>query len=89
MSRWSPSHPGDYITLKPQLATEWAYQPDGKTVRFKLRQGVKFPSGKPMTAEDVQFGLQRRDQHQGPARAVRRPYRQGHRGRCRDTWISS
>jgi peptide/nickel transport system substrate-binding protein len=51
--------PGDYITLRPQLATEWSYQPDGRTIRFKLRQGVKFPSGKPMTAEDVQFGLRR------------------------------
>jgi peptide/nickel transport system substrate-binding protein len=51
--------PGDYITVRPQLATEWRYLPDGKTIRFKLRQGVKFPSGKPLTAADVQFGLQR------------------------------
>ncbi|MFZ4408529.1 MAG: ABC transporter substrate-binding protein, partial [Paracraurococcus sp.] len=51
--------PGDYITIRPQLATEWAWQPDGKTLRFKLRQGVKFPSGKVMTAEDVAFGLRR------------------------------
>ncbi|HYZ34959.1 MAG TPA: ABC transporter substrate-binding protein [Crenalkalicoccus sp.] len=51
--------PGDYITLRPQIATEWSYQPDGRTIRFKLRQGVKFSSGKPMTAEDVQFGLRR------------------------------
>lgn len=51
--------PGDYITVRPQLATEWQYQPDGKTIRFKLRQGVKFPSGRTMTATDVQFGLQR------------------------------
>jgi peptide/nickel transport system substrate-binding protein len=51
--------PGDYITVRPQLATEWAYLPDGKTIRFKLRQGVKFASGNPMTATDMQFGLQR------------------------------
>ncbi len=51
--------PGDYINLKPSLATEWAYQPDGKTIRFKLRQGVKFRSGAVMTAEDVKFSLQR------------------------------
>jgi len=51
--------PGDYITVRPQLATEWRYLPDGKTIRFKLRQGVKFPSGKPMTAADVEFGLRR------------------------------
>ena len=33
--------------------------PDGKTIRFKLRQGVKFRSGATMTAEDVKFSLQR------------------------------
>ena len=49
---------GDYITIRPQLATEWSMLPDGKTIRFKLRQGVKFSSGKAMTAEDVKFGLQ-------------------------------
>ncbi len=51
--------PGDYINLKPSAATEWAYQPDGKTIRFKLRQGVKFSTGKTMTAEDVRFSLMR------------------------------
>ncbi|MCW3476952.1 ABC transporter substrate-binding protein [Limobrevibacterium gyesilva] len=51
--------PGDYVNVKPLLATEWAYQPDGKTIRFKLRNDVKFVSGKPMTAEDVRFSLQR------------------------------
>lgn len=28
--------------LIPELATEWSVEPDGKAVRFKLRQGVKF-----------------------------------------------
>jgi len=51
--------PGDNITVKPALATEWAYLPDGKTVRFKLRQGVKFASGNPVTAEDVRFSFTR------------------------------
>ena len=51
--------PEDYITARPQLATEWRYLPDGKTIRFTLRRDVKFPSGRTMTAEDVQFGLQR------------------------------
>src|SRR5262252_2464006 len=37
--------PGDSVNLKPALATEWAYQPDGKTVRLKLRNDVKFASG--------------------------------------------
>ena len=51
--------PGDSVNLKPALATEWAYQADGKTVRLKLRTDVKFASGKPMTAEDVRFSFTR------------------------------
>ena len=51
--------PGNSVNLKPALATEWAYQPDGKTVRLKLRTDVKFSSGKPMTAEDVRFSFTR------------------------------
>jgi peptide/nickel transport system substrate-binding protein len=51
--------PGDYVNVKPCIATEWAYQPDGKTVRFKLRQDVTFASGKKMTAADVAFSFER------------------------------
>ncbi len=32
--------PGDYVNIKPCIATEWAYLPDGKTLRFKLRDDV-------------------------------------------------
>ncbi len=32
--------------LIPQLATEWAIEPDGRSVRFKLRRGVKFHGDK-------------------------------------------
>jgi peptide/nickel transport system substrate-binding protein len=51
--------PGDYINLKPNLATSWEYRADGKAVRFKLRQGVKFASGNPVTAEDVKWSIER------------------------------
>lgn len=51
--------PGDSVNLKPALATDWAYLPDGKTVRVKLRTDVAFASGKPMTAEDVRFSFTR------------------------------
>jgi peptide/nickel transport system substrate-binding protein len=51
--------PGDYINLKPQLATKWERTPDGKGWRFTLREGVKFVSGNPVTAEDVKFSLDR------------------------------
>ncbi|MBR1222532.1 ABC transporter substrate-binding protein [Bradyrhizobium sp. U87765 SZCCT0131] len=51
--------PGDYITIRPALATKWARTPDGKGWRFTLREGVKFASGNPMTAEDVKWSLDR------------------------------
>lgn len=51
--------PGDYIEPKPALATAWARTPDGRGWRFTLREGVKFASGAPVTAEDVQFTFER------------------------------
>src|SRR5919112_1075122 len=40
---------GSDYTLKPGLATRWDLQPDGKTWRFTLRQGVTFHDGTPFT----------------------------------------
>src|SRR5580700_8629652 len=37
--------PGDYITIRPALATKWEHTADGKGWRFTLRDGVKFASG--------------------------------------------
>ena len=51
--------PGNYIDLKPALATKWEKTPDGKGWRFTLREGVKFATGTPMTAEDVKWSLDR------------------------------
>jgi peptide/nickel transport system substrate-binding protein len=51
--------PGDYINLKPALATKWQRTSDGKGWRFTLRDNVKFVSGNPMTADDVKFSLDR------------------------------
>ncbi|WP_128253699.1 ABC transporter substrate-binding protein [Falsirhodobacter deserti] len=50
----------DYVNggLKPRLATEWN-QLDDKTWQFKLREGVNFHDGKPFTAKDVQFTIER------------------------------
>lgn len=51
--------PGDYINLKPALATRWARTPDGKGWRFTIRDGVKFASGTPMSIEDVKWSFDR------------------------------
>ena len=45
--------------LEPQLATSWESLDGGRRWRFKLRPGVKFHDGSPLTAEDVVFSLER------------------------------
>ena len=51
--------PGDYVNLKPGLATQWARTTDGNGWRFTIRNGVKFASGNPMTVDDVKWSLDR------------------------------
>jgi peptide/nickel transport system substrate-binding protein len=45
--------------LEPALATSWSVSDDGLTWTFKLRPGVKFHSGAPMTAAAVKIQLDR------------------------------
>ena len=47
------------LTIIPMLATSWTISPDGKTVTFKLRQGVKFHDGTPFNAEAVKYNIDR------------------------------
>lgn len=49
----------DPTKLVPGVAESWTVSPDGKTITFKLRAGQTFASGKPVTAEDAAFSLQR------------------------------
>src|SRR3712207_827070 len=42
-------------TLAPRLATAWEGAPDGRSVRFTLREGVTWHDGKPFTSADVAF----------------------------------
>jgi peptide/nickel transport system substrate-binding protein len=41
------------LTLSPELAVSWSPNANASEWTYKLRQGVKFANGKPMTADDV------------------------------------
>lgn len=42
-----------------ELADSWTISDDGLTYTFKLKPGLKFASGNPVTAEDVAFSFER------------------------------
>ena len=46
-------------TVVPGLATSWTYAPDGKSVTFTLRPGLKFSDGTPLTATSVRENIVR------------------------------
>jgi peptide/nickel transport system substrate-binding protein len=46
-------------TAIPGLASSWKYAPNGKSVSFTLRPGLKFSDGSPLTAEDVKENIVR------------------------------
>ncbi len=50
-------------TLKPDVAESWQFADGAKTWIFKLRRGITFSNGKPVTAEDVVASL---NFHRGP-----------------------
>src|SRR5262245_51576330 len=45
--------PYAYPKIVGDLATEWKIAPDGLTYTFKIRQGIKFHDGSPLSAADV------------------------------------
>jgi peptide/nickel transport system substrate-binding protein len=50
--------------MGPRLAQSWEESEDGLTYTFKLRPGLKFHNGDPVTTEDVKFSFER---YQGTA----------------------
>ena len=60
--RGDPSTPGK---IDPLLAQSWVVAPDGLSVTFKLRHGVKFSDGTPLTSADVVFSLMRTEYMNG------------------------
>ena len=49
---------GQTLNLKPQLATSWSPNSNASVWTFKIRQGVKFHNGAPLTADDVVYTFQ-------------------------------
>jgi peptide/nickel transport system substrate-binding protein len=45
--------------MGPSLAESWTESEDGLTYEFKLRPGLKFHNGDPLTTEDVKFSFER------------------------------
>ncbi|WP_245424097.1 ABC transporter substrate-binding protein [Methylovirgula sp. 4M-Z18] len=51
--------PTDITKLVPGAAESYTVSDDGKTITFKMRKGLKFASGNPLTAHDAAYSLQR------------------------------
>jgi len=45
--------------IGPSLAESWTLSPDGLTYQFRLRPGLRFHNGDPITAEDAAFSFER------------------------------
>ena len=51
--------PKDAAHMIPSAAESWSTSPDGLTLTFKLRDDLRFPSGKPATARDAAWSMRR------------------------------
>jgi peptide/nickel transport system substrate-binding protein len=49
----------NYPKLKPDIAESWNASPDGLTYTFKIRSGVLFHDGSPLTSRDVKATFDR------------------------------
>src|SRR6185295_8209640 len=48
-----------YPNLKPDLAESWSMSADGTTYTFKIRSGVLFHDGSPLTSRDIKATFDR------------------------------
>ena len=58
------------LTLKPVLATSWTPNSTANVWTFKIRQGVKFHNGQPLTADDVVYTYQLQTNPSGKSNAL-------------------
>ncbi|MBN9044667.1 MAG: ABC transporter substrate-binding protein [Rhizobiales bacterium] len=49
----------DTSKVVPGIAESWTVSDDGLTYTFKLKKGIKFASGNPITADDVAYSFER------------------------------
>lgn len=49
----------DTLELKPELASTWEVSADGLVYTFKLKDGIKFHDGAPLTAWDFKYAYER------------------------------
>lgn len=47
------------LTVEPGLAEKWEVSPDGKTITFTLRDGIKYSDGVPVKAADFVYSWKR------------------------------
>ncbi|MBV9384681.1 MAG: ABC transporter substrate-binding protein [Streptosporangiaceae bacterium] len=58
------------LTLKPVLATSWSANSKADVWTFKIRQGVKFHNGAPLTADDVVYTYKLQSNPSGSSNAL-------------------
>src|SRR5918911_5199810 len=51
--------PDNVADIRGLVAESWSVSDDGLTFTFKIRDGIKFHSGNPLTAKDVEYSLRR------------------------------
>jgi peptide/nickel transport system substrate-binding protein len=66
--------PYKYPNVIGDLATEWNISPDGLTYTFKLRQGVRFHDGSPLTSADVKASYEKIIAPPKGVRSIRAPH---------------
>jgi ABC-type oligopeptide transport system substrate-binding subunit/class 3 adenylate cyclase len=57
-------------TIVPSLAERWEISGDGLRYVFRLREGLTWSDGEPLTAQDVEFGIKRVLDPQSPGSSV-------------------
>ena len=59
-----------HLTLQPALATSWSPNSKADVWTFKIRQGVKFHNGQPLTADDVVYTYKLQTNPKGASNAL-------------------